>query len=143
MASITVGQHDEGVVVEQVRDRVLVVGQVLLVGGADVLVDVLQLDEQERQAVDEADDVGAAAVEIARTHSSRTRGSGCCSGSVEVEDPQPLLDQLALVVAKGDLHAVLQQGVFLPVGGEQGLRRRSCRRSAGWRRGRRRRAGRG
>ena len=36
-----VGQHDDGVVVEEVRDGVLVVGEVLLVGGADVLVDVL------------------------------------------------------------------------------------------------------
>ena len=65
LASTPLASIDDGVVVEQVRDGVLVVGEVLLVGGADVLVDVLQLHEQQRQAVDEADDVRAAAVEVA------------------------------------------------------------------------------
>ena len=46
------------------RDRVFVVGQISLVGALNVAVDVLQLDEQQRHAVDEADDVRAPAVEL-------------------------------------------------------------------------------
>ena len=58
-----VSEHHERVVMEDVGNGVLVVGKVLVVGAADVAVDVLQLHEQERDAVDEADQVGAAAVE--------------------------------------------------------------------------------
>ncbi len=43
--------------VGDVRDGVQVVGEVFLEGGFEVLVDVLALDEQERQAVYEADDI--------------------------------------------------------------------------------------
>ncbi len=60
-----VGQHDQRVVMEQVRDGVLVVHKVLLVGGTDILADVLQLHEQQRQAVDKTDDVRPATVQIA------------------------------------------------------------------------------
>jgi hypothetical protein len=44
------------------RVLVQVVGEVLVEAGADVAVDGLQLDEDERQAVDEAHEVGAAVV---------------------------------------------------------------------------------
>ena len=40
---------------------------------------------------------------------------------VKIEEPQPLAHPLVLVVAEGDLHAVSDQGVLLPVGGDQGL----------------------
>ena len=116
-----VADDDDGVVVEQVRDRVLVVGQVLLVGGADVLVDVLQLHEQQRDAVDEADDVRPAAVEIAPYPQLAHAEEVVVGRLVEIEDPQPALDQLALFVAERNLHAVLEQGVFLAVGGDQTL----------------------
>ena len=51
--------------VKEVRDGVAIVGQVFLIGGADRDGDVFQLDKEQRQAVDKADDIGAAAVEIA------------------------------------------------------------------------------
>ena len=50
---------------EDVRDGVQVVGEVFLEGGFEVLVDVLALYEQERQAVYETDDICPAAVEVA------------------------------------------------------------------------------
>ena len=55
--------------VEGVGDDVLVhvVAQVVVEAGADVLVDRLQLDEDQRQAVDEADEIGAAVV-VRRAH---------------------------------------------------------------------------
>ena len=61
----TVPQDDESIVVEQMWDRVLVVGKVLLVGSLDVLVDIFELHEHERYAVHEAHDIGAAAIQIA------------------------------------------------------------------------------
>ena len=53
-----VGQDDDGVVPEHLRDGVLVVGQVLLVGEFELLVGCLQFDEDERNAVHEADQIG-------------------------------------------------------------------------------------
>ena len=62
--AVAVADDEEGVVVEGVGDDVLVqvVAQVAVEAGADVLVDRLQLDEDQRQAVDEADQVGPAVV---------------------------------------------------------------------------------
>ena len=61
---MAVADDQEGVVMEGVGDDVLVqvVAQVAVEAGADVLVDRLQLDEHQRQAVDEADEVGPAVV---------------------------------------------------------------------------------
>ena len=62
--AVAVADDQEGVVVEGMGDDVLVhvVAQVAVEAGADVLVDRLQLDEDQRQAVDEADEIGAAVV---------------------------------------------------------------------------------
>ena len=46
------------------RDRVAVVAEVVVIGVLEVLVRGLQLDEDERDAVDEADEIGAALVEV-------------------------------------------------------------------------------
>ena len=58
-----VGEDDEGVVPEHLRNRVLVVFQVVLVGVLDLAVALLQFDKDERQAVDEADQIGPAFVD--------------------------------------------------------------------------------
>ena len=47
---------------EYVGNRILVVGEIFVVGTADVAMNVLQLHEQERDTVDEAHDIGAASV---------------------------------------------------------------------------------
>ena len=61
---IAVAHHQEGVVVEGVSDAVLgeVVGKVVVEPGADVPIDRLQLDEDQRQAVDETHQVRAPVV---------------------------------------------------------------------------------
>ena len=80
---VAVAHHQEGVVVEGVGDAVLaqVVGEVVVEAGADVPIDGLQLDEDQRQAVDEADQVRRAGCSgaPARPGSSAParRGSGC------------------------------------------------------------------
>ena len=53
-----VRQDDEGVVPEHLWDRVLVVGEVVLVGEFQLFVGCLQFDEDQRNAVDEADEIG-------------------------------------------------------------------------------------
>ena len=61
-----VRQDDEGVVPEQLRDRLLVVLQVVLVGVFEPSVALLEFDEDQRQAVDEADQIAASLVDVAR-----------------------------------------------------------------------------
>ena len=62
--AVAVRHDQEGVVMEGMGDDVLVhvVGEVAVEALADVPVDRLQLDDHQRQAVDEADQVGAAVV---------------------------------------------------------------------------------
>jgi hypothetical protein len=62
--AVAVADYQEGVVVEGVGDAVLVqiVGQVVVKAGADVPIDSLQLDKDQRQAIDEAHEVGAPVV---------------------------------------------------------------------------------
>ena len=62
--AVAVRHDQEGVVMEGMGDDVLVqvVGEVGVEAIADVPVDRLQLDEDQRQAVDETDQIGAAVV---------------------------------------------------------------------------------
>ena len=115
----TIGQHHQPVVVEQVRDRVLVVEEVLLVSGANILADVLQLHEQQRQAVDKADDVRPAAVQITAHPQLAHAEEIIVFRAIEIEHPQPLAHPLALGGAEGDLHPVPDQPVLVAVGGGQ------------------------
>ena len=84
---LAVAEHYHRVMVEDVGDGVAVVRVVLLKGGLEVPVDVLALDEEQRQAVDEADDVGPAAVEVPfdpqLAHAQEVIVLRC----LEVEDP--------------------------------------------------------
>ncbi len=84
---------------------------------------VFQLHEQQRDAVDEADDVRPAAVKIA-LYPELAHGKKVVVGRlVEIEDPQPPLDPLSLFVAEPDLDPILEQAVFVAVGGDQALGR--------------------
>ncbi len=119
---LAVAEHHNRVVVKQVRNGVAVIGEVLLESGLEILVDVLALDEQQRQAVDEADDVRPPPVQIA-THPQLAHAEKIIVlRRIEIKHPQPLPHPLALVVAEGDLHAVAHLRVLLAVGRDQGLR---------------------
>ena len=82
----------------------------------------LHSTKRQRQAVDEADEVRPAAVEVAAypqlTHAEET----VVLRPLEVQDAEPFPHPLAPVVAEGDGHAVAYQRVLLPVGGDDGLR---------------------
>jgi len=97
--------------------------KVLLVGGLQVLVDVLALDEKQRQAVYKADDVHPAAVEItAHPQFSHTKKMVVLR-VVEIKYPHALPDPLSFVIAKGHLDPILEQSVFLSVGDQKRLHR--------------------
>jgi len=89
----------------------------LLVGDADILADVLQLHEQQRQTVDETDDIRPAAVQIAAHPQLPHTKEMIVIQMIEIEDPQVL----ALGVAESDLHPALDQCVLFAVGGGQRL----------------------
>ena len=58
--AVAIADDQEGVVVEGMGDDVLVqvVAQIAVEPGTDVLIDRLQLDEDQRQAIDKADQIG-------------------------------------------------------------------------------------
>ena len=118
-----VAEHHERVVMKDVGDCVLVVGEVLVVGAADVAVDVLQFHEQEWDAVDETDQVGPAAVERPLDPQLAHREEVVVLGVVEVEHAQGTRLHAAARVPIGDLHAVAQEIVLFLVGLQCGLGR--------------------
>ena len=79
--------------------------------------DVLALDEQQRQPV-ETDDVRPAAVEIAAHPRLAHAEEVVVIWVVEVEHAQAPLGRPAFLVTVGDLDAVAQQAVLLAVGGD-------------------------
>ena len=118
---IAVRHHEEGVVVEGMGDHVLVqvVAQVVVEAGADVLVHRLELDEYQRQPVDEADEVGAAVV-VRRTqagqlefaHGEEAVGAGRIG---EIDHPRPRRLLPAVRIAVAHRHAAAQQSVEVAV----------------------------
>jgi len=61
-----VEQDDQGVVPEHLRNRGLLVFEVVLVGMFDLAVAFLEFDEDQGQTVEEADQVGTLLVDAAR-----------------------------------------------------------------------------
>jgi hypothetical protein len=61
---IAIADNEKRVVVERMRDDVLihVITQIAVESGADILVDGLEFDEDQRQAVNEADAIGPAII---------------------------------------------------------------------------------
>ena len=118
---LAIAEHHYGIMMEDVGDSVQVVGEVLLEGGFEVLVDVLALDEEQRQSIHEADYVCPAAVKVA-LHPKLPHGEEVVAGRlVEVEEPHSLFCQLAIFIAECHLHPFSHLLVLLPVGGGEGL----------------------
>ena len=120
---LAVAEHHYRIVVEEMGNGVAVVRVVLLEGGLEVPVDVLALDEQQRQAVDEADDVRPPPVEAAAYPELAHAEKVVVRGVIEVEDPEAVVRQLALGVTERHPNAVAHQRVLLPVGGGDALQR--------------------
>ena len=106
---LAVGEHHHRVVVEEAGDGVAVVRVVVLEGGLQATMDVLAFDEEQRQAVDEADEVRPAAVEVAADPQLAHAEEVVVLRCLEVQDPEPFPHPFAPVVAEGDRHAVAYQ----------------------------------
>ena len=117
-----VAKHDYGVVVEDVRDGVAVVRVVAVVRGFEVPVDVFAFDEEEGQAVDEADDVCPTAVEVALYPQFAHAEEVVVFGGFKIEDSEAFPHLLALGVAECDGYAVANEIVLFAVGGDDALR---------------------
>ena len=112
-----VGQQDEGVGVEELRDALAaVVAQVVVEGALQRHGAALQLDEHQRQAVDEADQVAAAAVHVAGHPDLRGEEEVVVGRRGPVDHAQGLDAVPAVLVGHLHLHAVLQQPVEVAVG---------------------------
>ena len=115
--AVAVRHDQEGVVVEGVGDDILVhvVRKVVVEALADVLVDRLQLDEDQRKAVDETDHIGAAVVvrradtgELQLTYGEEAIGT---RRVVEVDHSGVGRLLVALGVPIFDGHAAAQQAI--------------------------------
>ncbi len=62
---VAIGEQDDAVAPEDMRHGIAIIAQVLVIGGLRTAVAGLQFDEQQRHAVDEADQIGAALVDFA------------------------------------------------------------------------------
>ena len=112
--AVAVRDDQESVVMEGVGDDVLVhvVGKVVVEALADVLVDRLQFDEDQRKAVDEADQIGAAVVvrradtgELQLAHGEESIGT---RSVVEVDHPGASGPLAALCVPVPDGNAAVE-----------------------------------
>ena len=116
-----VAKHDDGVVVEDMGDGVAVVRVVVVVRGFEVPVDVFAFDEEEGQAVDEADDVCPFAVEVALYPQFAYAEEVVVFGGVKIEDSEAFPHPLAVGIVECDGYAVADEIVLFAVGGDDAL----------------------
>ena len=117
-----VAENNHPVVLEHVRDRVLVVGEVPFIRAPQIAMNVLQLHEEERQAVDEADNVRPSTVERPLIQSSRTQRKWFASGFSKSKTRNRASFQRSLFIPVRHEHAVAHEVVFLAIGMQQRLR---------------------
>ena len=94
-----VGKHHEGVEMEDLRDRLLIIRVVHRVGVLHIHVLLLQLHEQQRNAVDKSDDIGPATIQIPVDLHFLDRKKMILFRFVEIEDPCITLFPLAIFLA--------------------------------------------
>ena len=114
---LAVGEHDEGIEVEEMGNGILVVGVVFGVGIPDIHIEVFQFDEEQGKAVDEAQDIRAFAVEAEFVVDLQLLDGEevVVFGVAEVEDLDPAFLLGLAGLADGDGDAVPEEAVFLLV----------------------------
>ena len=76
---------------------------------------LLQFDEDERQAIDEADQIASPLVDASRDPKLRGQEEVVVLRLVPVDHPQRFVGLVAFIVLEADPHAVLEQLVDFPV----------------------------
>ena len=109
-------EDDEAVGSEDSRDRVAVVAEVVVVGVLEVLVRGLQLDEHERDAVDEPDEISTALVEVRVDPELGDEQEIVVLRMLPVDDGELLWERRPVRLADRHFDAVAEQCVYLGVG---------------------------
>ncbi len=107
----SVRQDDDCVVPEDLRDRVSIVGEVVLESILKRLVRCLQFDEQKRDAVDESDEIGPLSAVLARNPELRSEKEIVLVGVLPVNDFDRLDSFVVVSGSVGDFDAVFQEFV--------------------------------
>ena len=102
-------------------NRVLIVGKVLFVSRPDLLVDVLQLHEKQRNAVDKSHDIGPPSIELPLYRQFSYDEKVVLLRPVEFEHPEPPFDNFATLIAIFNRDTVLEKIVFFAVDLQGGL----------------------
>jgi hypothetical protein len=111
----TIRQNNERVRREQVWDRVAIVAEVVIVGVMQILVTGLELDEDQRNAIDESQEIGASFIQVALDPQLRNEKKLVVVRVLPVNDREPLGDLAAVGLTHRDGHAIAQQFVHLTV----------------------------
>ena len=115
-----VGKNQKGVVVEEVGNGVQVVGVVVRVGVLDVHRGLFELHKEQRDSVDKAHNVGAAAIEVTVDFQLFDGQEVVVVRALKVDDRRSLFLGSAAGTLDGDWDAVPDQGILLLVGLHQG-----------------------
>ncbi len=116
LALHAVRDDQQRVVVEELRDRLLVVAEVLVEALAHVHAGLLQLDQHQRQAVHEAHQIRPLQIQLACHPELRGQQEIIVLRQLPIDHPHHLHPLTAVLrIGKLHLHALLQQLVDLPV----------------------------
>ena len=115
-ALAAVGEDDERVVPEEMRNGVLVIAEVVGVRGLEAAVRGFKLNEDQRKTVDEAHQIRPAGVHLARDPELGAEQEVVVLWGVPIHHPHPFdLLPVAFGISHPDAHAVLEQVVNLTV----------------------------
>jgi hypothetical protein len=118
LGSVAVADNQHSIVMENLRDHLRrhVVGEIIVEALADVVIDGLELDEYQRQPVDEADDVGPASVmrhaQSLKLHLAHGH-EPVVGGRAEVDHAGMIVASFTVGVAPRHRHATLDEFVEL------------------------------
>ena len=115
-----VGEDEKGVVVEQVRNGILIVGVIVGIGILHVHCVLFQLYEQQRDAVDKAHDIRAAAIQIAVDLQLLDGEEVVVVRILKINDSGALFFRFAAGLFDGDRDTVAEQEILFLVDLQQG-----------------------
>ena len=114
-----VGENDQGVVPEKLGDGIFVIAQIVLVGVFELLMAGFEFDENQGQAVDKPQQVGAPGVDITRDPQLRNQQKIVLKGPLPVDHPHRFFAGKALLVLEFDSDTLFDLAINFLVGGHR------------------------
>ncbi|OQA53666.1 MAG: hypothetical protein BWY45_02923 [Euryarchaeota archaeon ADurb.Bin294] len=118
---ITVCQHDDGVIMEDMGNGVFVVCEISSIGNLKVPVHVLALDEEEWDPVHKSHDIWTFPVNLTPDPEFPDTEEVVVLRNVKVEYLQDRLFLFVLLIPVPDLYSVFEEIIFLLVCGKESL----------------------